>query len=345
MELTGSLTDRFYLGLSGGHTKSVAVAYDAASGALTNKVYGQAINIHRLPRTEVIRRLDNILFTLARELGLQALTQLQTFAKKAVFAFPGAGHPYDIEVARHIVEQQGWARGAFVVLDDTWAGLYEMTLQERGICAFAGTGASVCVAQGQFGPGKVLKFDGWGPIIGDFGSSFQLAVDFFRMLRRRLDNEASCLLLARIVADFEELKGPEGVQPWLDHMLHRRHEDWSAEFAKFAQTITKAARDPGAPDADACELVRNCAAQMAETINIAIQRASARSLPLVLQGGLFLNSSLYRDTVRKTINNHCGDVRVGREGPVVGALFYALSDMPEHVAGLQARPVQVELPH
>lgn len=345
MELTDSLADRFYLGLSGGHTKSVAVAYDAANGTLTKKVYGEAINIHRLLRHEVIRRLDNILFKLAGELGLQALTPLQTFAKKAVFAFPGAGHSYDIQVAEHILAEEGWAGDAFFVLDDTWAGLYEMTLQESGICAFAGTGASVCVAQGEFGHAKVLKFDGWGPIIGDFGSSFQLVVDFFRTLRRRLDNEAPFPLLERIVADFPEIRGTHGVQQWLDHMLRYRQEDWSAQFAKFAQTITKAAGDPGAPDADACELVRNCAAQMAETINIAIQRASAGSMPLVLQGGLFLNSSLYRDTVREKIKNHCGDVRVGREGPVLGALFYALSDMPEHVARLQGRPVQVESRH
>jgi N-acetylglucosamine kinase-like BadF-type ATPase len=300
------------------------MAFDTRTGKLCGPIYGRAINLHRVPKPEFIRRLDATLLGLAVSLGLRGLFQFRQQVSRIVVALPGAGRQSDFELACDFVRSSGWDSELFQILDDTWAGLYEMTLSEKGICAFAGTGASVCVSAKSFTPGDVQKVDGWGPVIGDYGSGFQLVVDFFRLYRRRLDKGEHCALFERILAEHAEITGSDNVQMWVDLLFQYDREDWSAQFAKLGRTISAAAELSPLQDPDARDLVVKTARDMAYSINIAVDRFGAEALPLVLQGGLFLTSELYRETVCRNIQSHRGNILLGHLGPVFGALLYGM---------------------
>jgi len=312
-----------FIGLNGGHHTSSALAYAPESDVLSMAT-GQSLNMHRLPLNVILYRLDKLLTDLCSRVGMANTDALYLAATgRMVISLPGAGLADDQDYASAIVRHAGCKNARIV--DDTWAGLFEETLEESGICAFAGTGASVCVAMGEFVPGKVHKIDGWGPVIGDYGSGFQLVTDFFRWLGRELDLKHASPLFDEVRKLRPDIRSLEHVQRWFDMLYLGGNQEWPAEYAAIAKAITLAADREDNPDRDACCLVEKCAHDMVTSIQIALTRFGGQSqgMPLVFQGGMFWHSRLYRDTVARGLCEKVEHVILARHGPDVGALLMA----------------------
>lgn len=321
------------LGISGGHHESEAVALDLRTLEFMPSVAGKPFNIHRLHRDKALIRIDELLNALALNCGLSDSTALREASESWMFSLPGAWRKPDKAIAVSIIAGAGWRRDVEYVIDDTLAGLFVETAACQGICAFAGTGASVVTATGFFDYAHVFKVDGWGPVIGDYGSSFQIAANYFRYLRRLLDTGGSCPYFERIRVAWPawpNIESYDHVQRSFDEMLVGGDPEWPVRFASIAKIITTAADQEADDNGIATKLTHDCADEMGQSIRIARKYLSEVSdIPLVFQGALFRNATKYREQVVKSINGYGLHPVIAREPPVYGALLLALKDQPD----------------
>jgi N-acetylglucosamine kinase-like BadF-type ATPase len=315
------------LGISGGHQRSTAVAI--SGGRVIACATGEGLNLHTVQHLKVADRLGQLLDALAENMDLTT-TEVRHRTGKLILALPGAATGFDQQIAETCLILNGWKdRTKYKVVDDTWAGLIGGRLDRRGICAFAGTGASVFVGLGDFPQGKTCKIDGWGPILGDFGSGFQLAMDMFRFIGRAFDRGYVPPLFSEVMQIAPKIGSIDNVQHWFDQLYIVHPDDWRIRFAQLATAVTRAANRDDEPDLDAVKLVNQSAEQMSETIRIAIQRFSPASeqLPIVFQGGMFEHSRLYREIVTTRIKEYFpNSVKMSLFRTVVGAGIMACAD-------------------
>ena len=334
----------FLIAVSGGHTRSVACAIGSEAQIL-GVVEGESLNMHTYPHQEVVFRFVRLLDELASTVGVR-IDEFRRRATRIVLSMAGAGTVTDHRLIEHFLLHDTWAEpNTYIILDDTWAGLLAGTLSCTGVCAFAGTGASVYVSEKigetidfhddtqlsimsevRFHGGK-RKIDGWGPTIGDFGSGFQLATDMFRLFNRELDRGNPPELFREVLREDRDLRTIGNVQLWFDS-LYIRYTDWRIRFAKLASVATSAA-DRGDPHA--ITLVKKAAYDMIESIVVAIEKfPQARTMPIVFQGGMFEFSKLYRDTVAEGAQKMTsGPVYLAMFRPIIGALVLAMADSPK----------------
>ena len=318
---------KLYIGISGGHQKSTAVAVDGDS--VIGCVTGEGLNVHATNNFKVANRLGALLETLAGRVKLKT-TQLREQAVKLVLALPGAETGYGQHLAETCLVLNDWKdRAKFRVADDTWAGLVGGGLDRRGICAVAGTGAAVYVGLGEFPDSKSYKIDGWGHILGDYGSGFQLALNMFRLIGRALDRGGAPPLFDELLAEEPRIGDVDNVQHWFDQLYIAHTDDWRIRFARLASVVTQAAGRAENPDPDALRLTEKAAEDMAQTISIAIERFEPLSgeLPIILQGGMFEHSDLYRRAVTRLVRQrHANAVRMAAFRPAVGAALMACAE-------------------
>ena len=112
----------------------------------------------------------------------------------ACFGLAGIDSPEDeAQVARWVREQAITA--TFTVVNDSELILAGGTPEGWGVALVAGTG-SVCL--GRTREGRTVRVGGWGPILGDEGSGYQIAVSALRRVTQTADGRAhaSALLAA-----------------------------------------------------------------------------------------------------------------------------------------------------
>jgi N-acetylglucosamine kinase-like BadF-type ATPase len=321
-----------YIGIYGGHQSSYAVAM--TDEKVLGCVSGESLNLHTYSPAVVVVRLKRLLNDLSVRIGINA-SRLQDRTRRMVLALPGAATETDQLLTEFCIHQNGWRDvSKYTVVDDTWAGLYAGTFSASGVCAFAGTGASVFIGLGNFRPGRLHKIDGWGPVLGDHGSGFQLVVDFFRFLGRELDKGIVPALFDEVLEYDKNIENIENVQNWFDQLFIFYPEDWRIKFAELAIPINQAANRKGTPDITAIRIVSEAAMSMAQTIDIALTRYANQTeeLPIVLQGGMFEHSVLYRDTVISTIKDkYPNSIYLSPYHTVIGAALLALTNSAPRV--------------
>ncbi|HTI69386.1 MAG TPA: hypothetical protein VMF06_05445 [Candidatus Limnocylindria bacterium] len=348
------------IAITGGHSHSTAMLLDLHKGVI-GAMAGTRVNLHTDPKraADHFFRLIDGLETDAGEV------QIVRRAKKVVIALAGAAFLEDQNLAasrlsaRYTValEQSSYKR--FVVVDDTWAGLVAGTFGLTGTCACAGTGASVFVGDGTQPTGWQGKIDGWGAIIGDFGSGFQMSVDFMRQLGREEERTNRIPPIFESLRQFvathhsengHELHSPtphgelfdfafstaiddfDDIQRWFDDLVANDPNAWRIGLASIAAVITRSA-EPPVSDPLAMMLIENAAKDFAESIRLACNRFDhARVNPIVLQGGMFDHSPTFKRIVLANAHKLTSSkVFHSKYRPVVGAAVIAASGFPPNI--------------
>ncbi|MBL9166680.1 MAG: hypothetical protein JNN07_02990 [Verrucomicrobiales bacterium] len=346
--------ERLFVGVSGGHTRSSALAFDLERGAL-GAVEGKRVNFHTDDDNEASANFYRLIADLEKETGIEHLISR---AQRTTVVCAGAARIDDQDrvwrnlASSYLGEDDPTNRAKFLVADDTWAGLLAGVFSYKGMCAFAGTGASVFVGDGGIPNCGNRKIDGWGPIIGDFGSGFQLVVDLFRSLGREEARTGQIPELFFPLADYVRrntdtpqetyhesvfhapIDGFEQLQEWFDILVESEPRGWRISFAQLAQVVTDVC-DRDVANTLARDLIVKSAEQMTESIQLACRRfPEARTLPLVLQGGMFEHSKRYREVVTTSSREfHEGPVLFAKYRPVVGAAIMAafgFANLPSH---------------
>jgi N-acetylglucosamine kinase-like BadF-type ATPase len=191
------------------------------------------------------------------------------------------------------------------------------TPENWGIALIAGTGA---IAWGLARDGRIARASGWGYLLGDEGSSFDLGRKALRSVTRAADGRGEKTKLVDVILNFWHLEA-------LDDLIPKIYQsDWKpADIAQIAPLVVQAA---AGGDVVAAKLVEEAAVWLAESV-IAVAtglRFEDAAIPVALAGGLVLNSELVLNLLThrlKVSRYNFGPIELVLE-PVKGAVRLAL---------------------
>lgn len=298
---------RFYLGIDGGQSHTVALIADESgkvigrgSGGPCNHVSGEA------GRKKFLEAVGRALKGACTEAGLDA--EASNFAA-ACLGLSGGSE-----------DKEGFARelirsSKFKFTHDAEIALSGATGGEPGIIVIAGTGS---IAFGRNENGKVARAGGWGYIFGDEGGAFDLTR---RALRAALQHEEGWGPKTSLRASLLEATGATSA----NELLHRFYTTAYPRtvVATFGPLVSEAAEGG---DAVAHEIIKEAAAKLAWFVE-GVYRGlvfSGSSVPVAYVGGVFKSRPLlseFKTKIRAAIP--CA-VQAPQFNPAGGAVLEAL---------------------
>ena len=305
-------TDDLVLGFDGGGTRTVAVlAARRPDGGwqMLGRGEGGPSNRQAVGTPAALAALDA-----AVDGAFAAAGKPRKAVRVACLGLAGAGRPKDQDVVREWAARTQLA-ATVDVIEDAALLLAAGTPDGWGVAVVAGTGS---MAFARAANGRTARAGGWGPLLGDEGSGYAIALAGLRAAARAADGRAPATPLTDRLLAANGLSRPEE----LIGVVYRGGD--RAALAALAPVVMDAAAD-GDPVAD--DIVRAAAAELA-----AAAAAAARSLgldsafPVALAGGLLASSPEYREQFLTALADRgltAGPVTVVTE-PVEGAVRLAL---------------------
>jgi N-acetylmuramic acid 6-phosphate etherase len=202
--------------------------------------------------------------------------------RAACLGLAGAGRPADQEVVREWAARIKLA-GAVEVIEDAALLLAAGTPDGCGLAIVAGTGS---MAFARAADGRTARAGGWGPLLGDEGSAYAIAVAGLRAAARAADGRAAATPLTSQLLAACGLSRPEE----LVRIVYCGGD--RATLAALAPTVLEAA-ETGDPAAN--EIISSGAAELASAAAAAAQSLGlAATVPVALAGGLLTSCHGYR---------------------------------------------------
>src|SRR3989304_5963934 len=161
---------RFVVGVDGGGTKTVALVGTVRGRVLGRSESGSS-NYHNVGPIAASKAISRAVIEAQRQAGLVGRK-----AEIAVVALAAVDSVKDRMAAERFVRAAKIARKSIVVHDSLGA-LYAATRGSPGIVIISGTG---CVAAGINKAGKHCRASGWGYIVDDEGSGYDIGRENFQ---------------------------------------------------------------------------------------------------------------------------------------------------------------------
>ena len=285
--------DRWIIGVDAGGSKTVARLASTESAGKTHSWHTMGVgragpaNLRRAGCRAVVRAVDEAIEGAFAEAGFPRRP-----VRAACLGIAGAGHAairqqlvqalQPLRIARHID-----------VTHDAEPLLEWASPPGVGVALIAGTGS---LAFARAADGRTARAGGWGYLLGDAGSGFDLVR---QALRTILDAVDEGVPRPPWSASLLEHFGAATVDHLID-VLYSGPPD-VGQIARAAPIVLHAARD-GEPAAAA--VAERAAARLARQAACAAERAglAPRSYELVLAGGLLIHHSFYRRAVERALD-------------------------------------------
>jgi len=207
-------------------------------------------------------------------------------------------------------------RGSVTIHNDAVAALAAGTWGGAGIVLVAGTGSIAC----GYDPdsGLYVRAGGWGYLLGDEGSGFDLGRRGLMAVLRRHDGRGPETMLVDLVLGDLGLASPEQLIPH-----YYGQTDVRKAMAEAARYVLEAARSG---DGVAWQIVRESAeelARLAETVRLGMNAPPGTTL--VLGGGLFSDETYRRAFMEvPSIAGGACQVRLLEMPPAIGSYLLAM---------------------
>jgi N-acetylmuramic acid 6-phosphate etherase len=275
------------LGIDGGGTRTIALL--ASEGSARTTVVGRGAagpsNMKAVGPAAAFAELGRAVDAAFAVAGLPRGT-----VAAACLGLAGAGRADDQAAVRAWADRVGLADCLDVIgdvalpvalLPDCW-----------GVAVVAGTGSCVWARAAD---GRTTRAGGWGPLLGDEGSAYALALGALRLVTRRADRRERATSLT------DRLLRRVGVTEATDLIRLIHGVEWDrARLAGLAPDVVRAA-DEG--DILAAKLVDEQAGDLAGCVAAAIAALALppTAVPIALAGGLLVHAPTYRDRLLRQL--------------------------------------------
>jgi N-acetylmuramic acid 6-phosphate etherase len=266
------------LGLDGGGTQTVALLA-APDGTMLGRGRSGPSNLRTAGREAALRALDEAVSAAFSAAGISRAP-----VASACLGLAGAGREDERQVIRDWASGVGLA-AAVEVTTDAALLLAAGTPDGWGVAVVAGTGS---IAHARSRTGQETRAGGWGPVFGDEGSGYNLAVAGLRAAARAADTRDPP---TRLQECFLNHLGLRHAQDLIPHVYGGGTD--RAALAALAPLVIEVA-EMGDPMAH--EIVELGAQELALAAVTAAGAVgiSMHRFPLALAGGLLLGSDSYR---------------------------------------------------
>ena len=270
------------LGIDGGgsNTTALLARLHGNNQTIIGKGRSGPSNLRSVGEPAAFRALDDAIAAAFLDAGLLRVT-----AASVVFGLAGAGRQVEQTLVKNWAAQQYIAQHIEVVSDSSL--LLAMLPQQWGIAVVAGTGSGVW---GRTPDGRTVRAGGWGPLLGDEGSAYKIALAGIRAVLGEYEGCDPKTDLTPRLLECMELKSPDELIP----ALHGG--DWDrTRIAGLASTVIQAALNR---DGTANHIVRSAAGDLTNQVHrVAHNLATSQPINVAFGGGLFLNHKWYQELV------------------------------------------------
>lgn len=298
------------VGVDGGGSTTVAVLARRDTGAVLGRGAGGPSNIQAVGVGPGLAALDAAIDGAFRAVGIP-----RGPVAAACLGLAGVDWDGGLDVIRGWAGRVGLAAELSVANDATLL-LAAGTPDGWGLAVVCGTGS---IAFARSPDGRDGRCGGWGYLLGDEGSGFQIALGALRAVCRAHDHCGPATALCDRLLARMEVPDP----PALIEAVYRGTWDRAAVSA-LAPVVLSAAADG---DSVATGIVLRQARALARTASGAVRNLALieRTVPVALAGGVVLESEPYRQTLLSALADDgviLGPVELV-DDPVSGAVVLA----------------------
>ena len=308
MSLAQSPKASILIGIDGGGTKTEGLLITGEGRVLAQASVG-SLNVQRTRPATFASRLRMLFHKLFTQAGIAP-------NKVAVLCLglAGAGREEDQTAAQKRVQALDLAEQV-IVTSDGLVALEGAFAGGPGVIVSAGTGS---IALGKNAEGRVARSGGWGYLLGDEGSAFDIARQAITASLMALDGRGSPTLLA------ERIKSQLGLQR-LDQIVHKVYVERMRPdaLARLAPLVFEAAQEG---DRVAAELIEAAGHELGRlALAVCHQLNMMSDVRLCLIGGLSAHRSVLLPQMKTVLReiSHL-TVQSPRFSPVQGATLWAL---------------------
>lgn len=303
----------YVLGIDGGGTRTVCVISDA-QGRLLSRGTGGSSNFLTVGEEEAERSIRTAIQTGLERCGVE----IPRF-KVAYLGMAGAGRPSGVKAIRRIMKALDVA-DKIVVDTDAAIALAGATACSPGAVVISGTGS---IAFGINKSRKTMRVGGWGSLLGDEGSGYDIGRRGLTAALRAHDGRGEATVL------LQKFLGHLGVRS-VDELVDRIYLSGPKidEIASFSRLIVEAARDG---DAVSRKIMRDAAEELSTAAVTLIGQLNMEDyeFEVSLIGGMFRVDDLIASPVRHNIKSFAPKCQIisPRFEPAVGAVLLALKEI------------------
>lgn len=267
-----------YLGVDGGGSKTVAVLVDA-HGHECGRGQGGSANHQGVG-------LERAVQSIAAAIGqaTQALPSKEYCIRKGWFGLAGVDRPADFTLLYpHL---QSFAQEVHITND---AELNLSALPDRiGVTLIAGTGS---IALGRNQQGQSVRAGGWGHLLGDEGSGYDLGIKALQAAVKAADGRGERTVLLELIMEHWHIQQPSEI------IGQTYRADNKKSIAQLSTCVLQAAQQQ---DQIAHTIVQQAAYELALTVRAVSRQLGfqpEQEIALALGGGLLCHALYYQQQV------------------------------------------------
>ncbi|SDK00682.1 N-acetylglucosamine kinase [Sediminibacillus albus] len=312
----------YVVGIDGGGTKTTCLFKPVSNNSLkaasnTQSVTGQGTNPHIIGYDEVKNRLQQLLLQ-----GMKAFSVNPREIEAVCCGLAGVGRKEDEQRAEKVLKDiipslQFSESCKFRVCSDSYIALRGamQPSETEGVLVISGTGSN---ALGMSRTGAIFKSGGWGHILGDEGSGYQIGLQALNKVTRAYDGRDKDTMLTRLILEKLQL---QKVEELVSYIYGNKQE--KKDIATFAELVI-AASEQG--DEISLEIIRQAAAELTNHVESLFLKNQDfnQQTPICTTGSIFKYSKLLTSSFREGLQQRkLGIYQEAYGSPVFGAAITA----------------------
>lgn len=297
----------YFLGVDGGGTKTTAIVTDE-KGTIVARTVGESINYNSIGYEAAQSNMKDIVDFLMNKIDCDCF-------EGACIGMSAISEKSSQQDTENFFE--GVIKCSHKIMDSDLAIAMEAMMCE-GPCAMviSGTGSMVV---GRDENGDTVHTGGWGYILGDEGSGYQLSIDALRAAITSFEKSSAESMLTQKMMDYYNVKDMhEIINVFYDPPMER------SQIAKFVSVLFDCAKNN---DEAAINIAKNQAKKLANT-TIALLRQLPKNIKIGIWGGVFVHYNEYLNFFKNEIFKFDSgyQIEILKYPPEIGAVMYAMRE-------------------
>lgn len=305
------LNSELFIGFDGGGTKTICIIGDSR-GTIFASATGSSTNIKSRPP----KKVKEVIHSLLAEV-LQSVHGNADQIKGIFVSTAGGDREEDRERWKQWILEYGLDPDCLTVVNDAVGALTAGTRTKTGMVLIAGTGSiAYSVKDGNARPARV---GGWGYLLGDEGSGYDIGNQALKMILRSYDGrDDEKEMLTRYILEQVGLESPDQLVTFIYEDPYPRK--LIADVAKHVILLAEHG------ESNAKQVIQHAIDHLVELVKSMVRNNSeCNVLPLVIAGGLF-SSPYFKEVFERSMRmNGCNQSIIAPQyPPIVGSYMCAL---------------------
>ena len=300
----------YIIGIDGGGTKTIGILTTDTGEHLAQVQSGPA-NYHVVGEVKTQAVLESVVEELCEKAGISSRRSVHFCLGMA-----GLGRAADRKVIGRICDELGISKNR-ILTHDAHIALVGGTEKQEGVIVISGTGA---IVYGINADGKEARASGWGYLLGDEGSGYDIAIKGLRAVARAADSRGCPTELTNRILSRLELGEPGELIRWA-HAANRE------AIAQLAEIVFDAAR---MADTVAEDIIDEAADELVCAASSVIKQLEFReSFDIVLSGGNLTHQPMFAGKLRQRFARIQSEasVQLPKHEPAYGAVLLARANL------------------